>query len=94
MSKTYVAANGQTITDEMIDDWCASYDRGEFPEGEHTVGGVVYGRPPLSHEATVTLSVKVPIGMKEAVRKIAEAEGITPSEFTRAALSEKLLAAS
>ena len=93
MAKDYIAANGQKLTNEMIDRWCDSYERGEFPEGEHTVGKVVYGRPPLSKEATVTLSVKVPVGMKEAVRKMAEAEGITPSEFTRAALSDKLLAA-
>ena len=33
----YVAANGQELTDEMIDRWCESYERGEFPEGERTV---------------------------------------------------------
>lgn len=31
--------------------------------------------------------------MKEAIRRRATAEGMTPSEFARAALSEKLLAA-
>ena len=38
MSKTYVAANGKEITNEMIDRWCESYENGEFPEGERTVG--------------------------------------------------------
>lgn len=46
MGKTYTAANGQVVTDEMIDAWCESYERGEFPDGEHTVGGIVRGRPP------------------------------------------------
>lgn len=46
MGKTYTAANGQVVTDEMIDAWCESYERGEFPDGEHTVGGIVHGRPP------------------------------------------------
>ena len=82
MDKTYTAANGQVVTDEMIDAWC-----------EHTVGGIVHGRPPLSGEGTATLSVKIPLGMKEAIRRRAAAEGMTPSEFARAALSEKLLAA-
>lgn len=50
MGKTYTAANGQVVTDEMIDAWCESYERGEFPDGEHTVGGIVHGRPPLSGE--------------------------------------------
>ena len=57
MGKTYTAANGQVVTDEMIDAWCKSYERGEFPDGEHTVGGIVHGRPPLSGEGTATLSV-------------------------------------
>lgn len=63
MSKAYTAANGQVITDEMIDTWCESYEHGEFPDGEHTVGGIVHGRPPLSSEGTATLSVKIPLGM-------------------------------
>lgn len=45
MGKTYTAANGQVVMDEMIDAWCESYERGEFPDGEHTVGGIVHGRP-------------------------------------------------
>ena len=85
MGKTYTAANGQVVTDEMIDAWCESYERGEFPDGEHTVGGIVHGRPPLSGEGTATLSVKIPLGMKEAIRRRAAAEGMTPSEFARAA---------
>ena len=93
MGKTYTAANGQVVTDEMIDTWCESYERGEFLDGEHTVGGVVHGRPPLSSEGTATLSVRIPLGMKEAIRRRAAAEGMTPSEFARVALSEKLLAA-
>ena len=45
---SYVAANGQEITEEMIDTWCAAYEKGEFPEGEHTTGEVVFGTHPLS----------------------------------------------
>lgn len=47
---SYMAANGQEITDEMIDTWCEAYERGEFPVGEHAVGEVIMGRPPLSAE--------------------------------------------
>lgn len=56
------------------------------------VGSCMDG-PPLSGEGTATLSVKIPLGMKEAIRRRAAAEGMTPSEFARATLSEKLLAA-
>lgn len=43
---SYIAANGQEITEAMIGSWCDAYERGEFPEGERTVGEVVMGRPP------------------------------------------------
>ena len=38
---SYIAANGQEITEAMIGSWCDAYERGEFPEGERTVGEVV-----------------------------------------------------
>ena len=59
---TYIAANGQALTDEQIDGWCDAYEQGEFPEGEHTVGRVVHGRPPLSVASAETISIKVPVG--------------------------------
>lgn len=40
---SWTAANRQEITDEMIDRWRKSYEQGEFPEDERTVGGVIYG---------------------------------------------------
>ena len=92
MSATYIAANGQEFTDEMIDRWCEAYDKGEFPEGERTVGPVVYGRPPLSSEGTAVLSVKIPVGMKRAIEREAKNEGLTTSAFARKALEERLLA--
>ena len=30
---SYIAANGQEITEAMIGSWCDAYERGEFPEG-------------------------------------------------------------
>ena len=29
MGKTYTAANGQVVTDEMIDTWCESWSRAQ-----------------------------------------------------------------
>lgn len=93
MSKTYTAADGRTITDEMIDRWCEAYDKGEFPEGERTVGEVVHGRPPLSSEGTVVLSVKVPIGMKVALDRRAKSQGVSTSSLARDAIAKELLTA-
>lgn len=91
MTKSYIAADGTPITDEVIDRWSEAYERGDFPEGEHTVGGVHYGRPPLSSEGTAVVSVKVPIGMKRAIEREASKAGISTSEYAREALADKLL---
>ena len=91
---SYVAPTGQEITEDMIDRWCEAYERGEFPAGEHTVGDVVVGRPPLSAEKTVTLTVKVPIGMKAALVAKAKQKGKTASGYTRDIIAKDLLATS
>lgn len=90
--KEYVAANGMAFTDEDVERWCEAYDRGEFPEGERTVGGVVMGRPPLSADATVTLTVKLPAGMKAAVKRKADGEGVSTAAYVRSVLASDLLA--
>ncbi|WP_368018699.1 hypothetical protein [Olsenella sp. AGMB03486] len=91
IQKKHYTPDGQEITEEMINRWNASYEKGEFPKGEHTVGGVVHGRPPLSQEGTVTFSVKIPVGMKAAIERAAKDEGTTPSAFARDAFTDKLL---
>ena len=91
---SYIAANGQEITEAMIGSWCDAYERGEFPEGERTVGEVVMGRPPLSAEKTTTVTVKIPVGMKATLTKKAEERGTTMSAYVRSVLANDILAAS
>ena len=88
---SYIAANGQEMTDALIDQWCEAYERGEFPEGEHTVGGVVTGRPPLSMEKTTTFTIKLPVGMKAALMRKAKEQGKTASSYTREIIAEDLM---
>lgn len=90
--KTYTAANGMEYTDEMIDRWCEAYERGEFPDGEHTVGTVGAGRPPLSGDKTVTLTVKLPASMKVAAQRKAKQEGISTAAYVRNLVADDLLA--
>lgn len=89
---SYIAANGQEMTDALIDQWCEAYERGEFPEGERTVGGVVTGRPPLSMEKTTTFTIKLPVGMKAALMKKAKEQGKSASSYTREIIAEDLMA--
>ena len=90
---SYTAANGQELTDALIDQWCEAYERGEYPEGEHTVGSVVMGRPPLSMEKTVAFTIKMPVGMKAAIVKRAKAKGQTASGYARELIAEDLMSA-
>ncbi|NPD31933.1 ribbon-helix-helix protein, CopG family [Eggerthellaceae bacterium zg-997] len=93
MSRSYTSATGQEITDEMIERWCNAYEKGEFPPGERSVGPVIRGRPPLSHEETVVLSIKVPASMKKALEREASSQGQTASAFARDAINARLSSA-
>lgn len=88
---SYIAADGREITEEMIERWCASYERGEFPEGEHSVGSVVMGRPPLSNQKTESMTIKLPAGMRAALRLRAEQMGVNTSEYVRSVLTDALV---
>lgn len=90
---TCIAANGQEITEAMIDRWCEAYDRGEFPAGERTVGEVVVGRPPLFGDKTATLAVRLPTGMKAAVVQKAQSQGVTTSTYVRSIIASALMSA-
>lgn len=45
MGKSWVAAGGRTITDEMVERWERELETGEFFDKGVTVGGVVDGQP-------------------------------------------------
>ena len=87
------AANGQLVTDEMIDTWCESLDRDEWPSDWVNVGDVVHGKPPVESDSSVVLSVKIPVGMKRAIETRAENRGVSTSAVARGLLGNGLLAA-
>ena len=49
MGKSWVAAGGRTITDEMVERWERELETREFFDKGVTVGGVVDGQPHRSH---------------------------------------------
>lgn len=87
----YQTPDGKSFSEADIARWCSHYERGEFPPGERSDGEVVYGRPPLSGEATVVLSIKVPAGMKRALQAKANAAGTSTSAYARAILADAAL---
>lgn len=89
--KTIVAADGQIVTESMIDRWAEALDRDEWPEGEHNVGPVVKGRPPMSPEGSEVISIKVPTAMKRAVAQEAKDKGLSMSDYVRTAIAKSLI---
>ena len=95
----FKAADGSMVTDEMIDGWCDALDRDEWPEDWKSRSEIVYGRPPPSVGGTVTLvggtvtlSIKVPVAMKQAIASEAKRRGTSTSNYARTLLAEALLA--
>lgn len=88
------AANGQLVTDEMIDRWCQSLDNDEWPSDWVNVGDIVHGKPPIETNNNVVLSVKIPVGMKRAIENRAKNAGISMSAAARELLEDGLMAAS
>ena len=88
----FKATDGSVVTDEMIDGWCEALDRDEWPEGWKSRSEIVYGRLPLSVGGPVTLSIKVPVAMKQAIASEAKRRGTSTSNYARTLLAEALLA--
>ena len=86
--KKYEAVDGTAFTDDDINEWCEYYDRGEFPPGEHSTGEIVHSRPPKKESEQVTLTVKLPIGMRKALKNYAKEKGISTSALVRNQLAK------
>lgn len=82
----YQTSDGIVYSDADINRWCEAYEKGEFPEGENATGVVISGRPPQINTQTTTITCKVPVGMKVALRKKADEQGISTSAYIRSAL--------
>lgn len=91
-STVFIASNGQPVTEDMLNRWCDALDRDEWPEGEHSVGDIIIGRPPMSPEGSVVMSFKVPPAMKRAVEQQARDEGLSTSEYLRSIVADRLVA--
>ncbi len=89
-----VAENGKVVTDEMIADWESALERDDWPDGWVNVGEVVEGKLPKAAMDTVTLSLKVPVGMKRALEREAKLEGKSTGAYARGILADGLMAIS
>ena len=78
-----VTENGQKITGEVVDKWCAAYEDGRFPDGYEPVGGIVRGRPPLYGDKMSSITIRVPLMQKVALEQEAIDSGVSLSSYLR-----------
>lgn len=88
----HISGSGKVVTDEMIDCWEDALERDEWPSGWMNVGEIVEGKLPTSLSDAVTLSVKIPVGMKVALAHNAKEHGQTLSAYVRTLLTDRLMA--
>ena len=81
----YSTVDGKSFTDHDIDSWCEHYDKGEFLPNSQTTN-VISGKPAHTAPKSATITIKVPVGMKVALNKKAEQQGVTTSAYIRSAL--------
>lgn len=82
-----VAENGYPVTQADIDRWNEAYDKGELPKGYSFDGEVKQGRPRLFADGTSSLTVRIPVGLKNYVTNKASERGISVSDYVREVLA-------
>ena len=77
---------GKPVTEEMLDEWADTFERGEWPEGKT----VILGRPRLATEELQSVTVKLPRSKVLALEEKASRMGFNRSEAVREAIDEFL----
>lgn len=85
--KKFFTEDGIEITDELVEQWAAPWERGEIPG---TPGEIVVGRPRISTEELTTVTFKLPLSQAKALDDTAKRAGETRSQFLRSLVSNAL----
>ena len=82
------AENGQTLTDEMLDQMAQKYEDGTWGG---KMGKLALGRPSLAEEEVKSVSFRLPISKIAMIDARAKAKGETRSEFLRDLIEGELV---
>lgn len=85
--ETFFTEDGIEITDELVEQWAAPWERGEIPG---TPGEIVVGRPRISTEDLATVTFKLPKSQVGALDDIAKRAGETRSQYLRTLVAEAI----
>ena len=83
----YELDNGEILTDEDIERECAEYEAGTWKGG---LTNYRIGRPRYSDEELGVVTFKAPLSKIAAMERKAREQGVSKSEFLRAALDRAI----
>lgn len=92
MDKKFIAEGGIEVTDEMLEEWAAPWERGEVPG---IAAGFLPspGRPRISEEETQLVAFRLPVSVVKAIDRKAELHGESRSQRIREAVVADLMRA-
>ena len=86
----YVLKGGATLTDDQIEELAQKAEQGDYPGSPGAWVIRPQGRPTQFAEALVTVTLRVPASMRDALDQKARAEGKTRSQFLRQAIAQAI----
>ena len=86
----YVLKGGATLTDDQIEELAQKAEQGDYPGSPGAWVIRPQGRPTQFAEALVTVTLRVPASMRDALDPKARAEGKTRSQFLRQAIAQAI----
>ena len=86
-----ITKNGVELSDEMIEQIAAAFERGEWPGIESRI---VQGRPLKFNEELQSVTFKVPVRKLAAIDQRAAERGVSRSDYLRNLLDRDIVASS
>ena len=86
----YVLKGGTTLTDDQIEELAQKAEQGAYPGSPGAWVIRPQGRPTQFAEDLVTVTLRVPASMRDALDQKARAEGKTRSQFLRQAIAQAI----
>lgn len=86
----YILKGGATLTDDQIEELARKAEQGDYPGSPGAWVIRPQGRPVQFTEDLVTVTLRVPASMRDALDQKARAEGKTRSQFLRQAIAQAI----
>lgn len=86
----YILKGGTTLSDAQIEELARKAEQGDYPGSPGAWVIRPQGRPTQFAEDLVTVTLRVPASMRDALDQKARAEGKTRSQFLRQAIAQAI----